>query len=687
MIRTVVKVLALAILAAFFLLLPFAILASDIAPIQSWPVNVADYQAHDLTIRRGETIILQPIYYQGSTPIDLSAVNAVTLRYRTAAMTNTYYYATGAVYQATSGAVRIRWTPANESTQQVYQYEIATASTNATILRAFGRITLDGGLGAAVEAPPTVHDWGYVPTSQPGVVAGDIAPVLAWTVPVDAYQSYDLTVRHGETVILQPTFMQGTNAINLAAATAVVLRYGSKTQTNCYALGGYVQDGGTAGTIGIRWTPAAEPSNAVSRYEIAVMSDEATLLRAFGTLTIADGLSPAVSNRPASVTMIDWSTVINANSGSAPFPTTAAMQQYVAQHVGVATGLQWGALFGSITSQVDLAQALSEKASATDPRIVYALTNLTSDAIAEAGGVTNVQGMFVGISGGSYTGETWAFYGADSSDIAGSVGLYGGAGEGFMSKGGDAILSGGTGTNNGIGGDAYIRAGYGLVSDGSIYLGYGRGLWVTLLNGAGESCFDYYSAATSRYATILALIPTNAAMIADAGGLTNQAAFATAAQGARADLALTNLTGAAIAEAGGLTNPAAFATADQGARADLALTNLTGAAIAAAGGVTNASSQVPGYDLSSQVSGTNVTIYASNGPSCYLSNGTSLTWQVGSDFSTNSGATFELSLQPNAFTNTFPSTSWSNTVTISTGTTWQAVIFHRNSRGTLFVGR
>ena len=345
--------------------------AADIAPVIAWPVNVGgDYQGKDLTIRRGETVILQPTYLQGTNPVNLSAVTSVVLRYRPAGATF-YFACTGAVYQAAAGQTRIRWTPAQESTQRVYQYEIGVMSPDAVLLRAWGNLTLDGGLGNAVSVPPAIHDWGYIPATQPGDIPGDIAPVLGWPVAVDQYKACDLTIRHGETVILQPRFVQGTNAVDLSAATAVVLRYGPTAASTCYALGGYVEYA-PGGLARIRWTPAAEPSNAVSRYEIAVMSADATLLRAFGTLKIDDGLSPASSGLPATATSIDWSLISNANPGNAPFPTYGWVTNFWITHASAATGLIWGSLSGSISNQADLMTLLRPKAE-TDPVWVAAI--------------------------------------------------------------------------------------------------------------------------------------------------------------------------------------------------------------------------------------------------------------------------------------------------------------------------
>jgi hypothetical protein len=151
---------------------------------------------------------------------------------------------------------------------------------------------------------------------------------------------------------------------------------------------------------------------------------------------------------------------------------------------------------------------------------------------------------------------------------------------------------------------------------------------------------------------------------------------------------LTNVTAQQVLAAGGLTNITAAQIVGAGG-----LTNVTPAAIMAAGAITNASqtpwaiSQQPGFDLTPQVSGTNVTIYASNGPSCFLNYTTNMTYQIGGDFSTNSGCIFTVSILPNTFSSTFPTASWSNTVSITTGTTWQAIIFHRPYRAPLFIGR
>lgn len=116
----------------------------------------------------------------------------------------------------------------------------------------------------------------------------DLAPVIAWTVDVGQYQPREVILRRGETAILETTFLQGANALSLADATNVVLRYKHTSWTNTAQVTGYVYTA-SSGVARVRWTDAA--TNQVYRYEIAVISTNATLLRAFGTLTIEAGLT------------------------------------------------------------------------------------------------------------------------------------------------------------------------------------------------------------------------------------------------------------------------------------------------------------------------------------------------------------------------------------------------------------
>ena len=116
---------------------------ADLAPVIAWTVDVSQYQPREITLRRGETAILEPSFLQGADALSLTDATNVVLRYKHTSWTTTAVV-TGYVYAATSGVARVRWTEG--STNQVYRYEIAVISSNATLLRAFGNLKIEAGL-------------------------------------------------------------------------------------------------------------------------------------------------------------------------------------------------------------------------------------------------------------------------------------------------------------------------------------------------------------------------------------------------------------------------------------------------------------------------------------------------------------------------------------------------------------
>lgn len=153
----------------------------------------------------------------------------------------------------------------------------------------------------------------------------DIAPVVAWNVNTEQLSKEDITIRRGETVNLQPTYLNYGDPIDLTPALLVVFRYRpiSAPSSAYYVITGQVAVA-TGGVVNVRWTSAAEISNSACIYELSVQSPDAMLVRSYGNLTLQPGLadSGATSAAPAVVTYIDWSTVDSANISSAPFMST-----------------------------------------------------------------------------------------------------------------------------------------------------------------------------------------------------------------------------------------------------------------------------------------------------------------------------------------------------------------------------
>lgn len=152
-------------------------------------------------------------------------------------------------------------------------------------------------------------------------VLADIDPVLRWYVDVERPAKYDISLRRGETAILEPIFRNYGAAIDLTAAHLVVLRYKPSSATNWYYVATGTVHSATGGVVQVRWTSAQEATNSSYSYEIAVQSTEAMLLRSWGTITLTPGVASdgSTSSTPTAVTSIDWATVDHSNVGAAPF--------------------------------------------------------------------------------------------------------------------------------------------------------------------------------------------------------------------------------------------------------------------------------------------------------------------------------------------------------------------------------
>lgn len=280
----------------------------DIAPVISWPVDVTRANPYALALRAGETVILQPTYNQ-----DLTGATSATFLYRATGATSPYVV-TGTVYSATGGVVRVRWSV--PSTNWVGQYEIAVTSSNATLLRSYGALTVVSSMAGEIPlTPPSGTADPLAPSEPEPTYPNDIAPVLAWTVRPDTLTPYNLQLMQGETAILQPTF----EGLDFSGAAAVALRYRPTGASGWhYVAPGAIHDA-TGGVARIRWGSTLQGTNSTYQYEIAVQSADATLIRSYGTLSVRPGLSGSSTSMPTRVTTFDWAAVDNQNIGSAPF--------------------------------------------------------------------------------------------------------------------------------------------------------------------------------------------------------------------------------------------------------------------------------------------------------------------------------------------------------------------------------
>lgn len=151
-----------------------------------WDIETASPSPKLLELYRGESVILQPRYLNARTPINLTDVYEVSLRYRSPDMsTNEFYAAAGTVHSMTGGIVRIVWSPTNEAPAAAYTYTIVAESADGRIMRGVGTLRLIGTVeGDSVTMPPQVFtefDWALVDhiniEAAPFVDDGDVLAI------------------------------------------------------------------------------------------------------------------------------------------------------------------------------------------------------------------------------------------------------------------------------------------------------------------------------------------------------------------------------------------------------------------------------------------------------------------------------------------------------------------------------
>jgi hypothetical protein len=266
---------------------------ADIAPLLKWTVETARPAAQDWPMRRGETVIFQPTFQNYGFALDLTEATNVLLRYKTAAMTNTYYAATGSVYLATGGVCRVRWTSAQEPTNPSVQYDLSVLSSSSVLCRTWGKLTFassvaDAGATSTVPEARYSLDWAVIDNSNIGsapflavgsitnadtsgtnAIATNAATAYQWAHPTNAF------LRSGAVTNVDAS---GTNDIATNAATA----YQWAHPTNGYLRAGAVTNVDAAGTNAIA-------TNAATAYQWAHPTN--------GYLK-----SGAITNPPATVT-------------------------------------------------------------------------------------------------------------------------------------------------------------------------------------------------------------------------------------------------------------------------------------------------------------------------------------------------------------------------------------------------
>lgn len=152
----------------------------SIIPMTEWEVDLSQpAKSKSIEIVKGSSRNIRPTVKYGSSAWVFPTNATVVLRYKTAAMTNSYYSITGSVYSATGGVLNALWTPTNEGTNDAYKFEIEAATGTTAQISLYGTIFLKDSLatyssGTAISQ--TNYPWTDDITVESNArIAGDLA--------------------------------------------------------------------------------------------------------------------------------------------------------------------------------------------------------------------------------------------------------------------------------------------------------------------------------------------------------------------------------------------------------------------------------------------------------------------------------------------------------------------------------
>ncbi len=350
-------------------------------------------------------------------------------------------------------------------------------------------------LAAALQALCTAH-----------ATAAGIA-THRWDIQTDRPAQYTLELYRGETINLEPRYVEYGDPLTLTNVTSVVMRYrGESTPAGYYhALTGSVVSA-AAGRIRIPWTPDAETPDAVYQYTIVAATAQGSTMRGVGSIRMRDTVAGAPASVPDWTLPIDWAIVEHINLDSAPFLFPGADGIISAIQAGTGIDVTDG---GGPTTTVAIASAthdlITGAVQGTDAEYLATVAHAQSghgvtdeggfyggaDAAASIGGAigfsaTTTEGGAAGESatslrGGAIGANASASLGGAVGDGAsavdgGAVGVFAKTSDGFA--GGAEAYATTDGTQEGAGIDAVQLGGGGNTVPGSL------GVYAYLLMGA-----------------------------------------------------------------------------------------------------------------------------------------------------------------------------------------------------------
>ena len=150
--------------------------------------------------------------------------------------------------------------------------------------------------------------------------AAEWPPVIPWTIETRDPAAQNLRLLRNETVQLRPQFLNGDAAVSIPTNATFTFRYrDASISTGAYHVATGTVYNATNGQVNLLWLPAYCGTLTNYAYNILVASNTVVCYRGFGALRFQGVVDGTVTTNPAGRIAIDWSTVDNSNTDSAPF--------------------------------------------------------------------------------------------------------------------------------------------------------------------------------------------------------------------------------------------------------------------------------------------------------------------------------------------------------------------------------
>jgi hypothetical protein len=227
-----------------------------------------------------------------------------------------------------------------------------------------------------------------------------IAKVIRWDNNVEDGTAYALAPTRGETMILQPRFLQYGVPMDLTHAYTVYMIYKAVGDTNTYSVSGTILNA-TNGQAQIEWSSSNELAATTYAYDVLVSDSTRTVVGARGAIKFRDGVATGATLQDLQpINILDFDQVLLLNVGNAPFLSSYEINDIREYLTAIQTGIgdidardvtirgtlnytNWPAYLAR-TNQIPMQSAVAAGANITVAistnagRIVYTVTSTAS---------------------------------------------------------------------------------------------------------------------------------------------------------------------------------------------------------------------------------------------------------------------------------------------------------------------